>query len=134
MQKQQALLGRPAAWFLAAVCAVAILSVLALKTAREQGWGHYVRLMQKGEKTEAVITRTAPGLPGKDCLAEYSFSIAGRDYTGTGSQCGMRVGQKVMVTYLAADPWQSCLGRAGERLADEVVSYLLGGLTFAPLS
>ena len=110
---------------------MAMLSIFVARTARERGWDEYVRLMQQGANSQATIVRT---VPGSDCLAEYSFSVAGRSYSGAGSQCNVKVGQKVVVTYLVEDPSRSCLGYAGERLANEVVSFFFGGLTFPSLS
>lgn len=118
-------------WFVGVIGVAALLAVFVGRTAEEQGWDAYWRLMRSGAETRATIVRT---LPGSDCLAEYSFSVAGRSYTGTGRQCKVRVGQTVTVTYLIADPAHSCLGHAGQRLADEVVSFFFGGFSFPSLS
>jgi hypothetical protein len=118
-------------WLVGGIVTLALLAILAGKTVNDRGWGDYLRLMQKGSNCEAVITRTEPS---GHCLAAYTFSVGGHDYFGAGPDCSARVGQKVIVTYLVADPSHSCLGYAGERLADEVVSFLFGGLSFPPLS
>ena len=117
--------------FVGAAIAVAILSILAGITVNEPGCARYLRLVREGAKCEAIITIAEAA---NDCLVQYSFSIEGRNYCGTGSDCGARVGRKVTITYLPADPSQSCLGPAGEKLADQLVSFLFGGLGSPPLS
>ena len=123
--------GFPKFWIVGAIGMLAILVVFVGRTADEKGWDNYLRLMRNGATSEATIVRT---VPGADCLAEYRFSVGGRSYSGTGSQCKVTVGQKVTVTFLVTDPSQSCLGHAGRRLADEVVSFFLGGFSFPDLS
>jgi len=118
-------------WLIGVITLLAMLTTLAVKAGSERGWATYLRLMREGSNCEALITRAEPQ---GNCLAEYAFSIAGRSYSGSGPDCAAKVGQKVMVTYLVADPAHSCLGYAGERLADDIVSYFFGGLSFAPLS
>lgn len=118
-------------WLVGGVGLLAMLVISVGRTADEQGWDRYLRLMRNGASSQATIVRTQPG---SNCLAEYSFSVGGRTYSGTGSQCHVTVGQKVAVTYLVTDPAQSCLGPAGQRLADEVVSFFFGGFTFPSLS
>ena len=112
------------------IVSVAILAILTVITV-ERGWGGYLRLIQKGSNCEAIIIQAETR---GNCLAEYTFSVGGHSYFGTGPQCGAIVGQKVIVTYLDTDPAHSCLGHAGERLANELVSFLFGGLFFPPLS
>ncbi|HBG07014.1 MAG: hypothetical protein A2075_17020 [Geobacteraceae bacterium GWC2_58_44] len=116
-------------WLICGIGLVVILSILIGITAKERGWGDYLRLIRKGSNCQAVIIKAEPA--GR---CEYAFSIGGRSYVGTESECNARVGQKVTITYLVADPSQSCLGHAGERLANEVVSFLFGGLSFPSLS
>ena len=123
--------GSAKTWISGGVCAIALLAILIGTAFKERGWDSYLRLIQAGSNCEAVITKTQPQ---NSCLAEYTFSVDGRSYSGSGPDCTVRVGQKVIITYLVADPSSSCLGHAGERLANEVVSYLFGGLSFAPLS
>ena len=118
-------------WLFGAIVAMALLAILAGRIFQERGWVGYLRLMRHGANCEALIIRTEPQ---GNCLTEYTFSIGGHSYHGTGSECSARVGQKVIITYLVADPSQSCLGHAGETLANEVVSFLFGRLTFPPLS
>ena len=114
-----------------AVVALALCAVLAGRVFSDQGWGRYLLLMRHGSSCEATVVGT---LGRENCLVEYSFSAGGRAYRGTGPQCRATVGQKVTVTYLVSDPSQSCLGHPGERLANEVVSFFFGGLSFPPLS
>jgi hypothetical protein len=83
--------------------------------------------MQHGVHCEATIIKAET--QGR-CLAEYTYSIGERSYFGSGSQCGLKVGDHVMITYLVSDPSSSCLGYAGERLANDVASYFSGGLSF----
>jgi hypothetical protein len=118
-------------WFIGSVATLAMLVILAAKTARERGWNGYLRLIQNGVSCEAIVTKTEQQ---GSCRAEYSFSIKGHDYFGAGPDCSARVGQKVIITYLVDDPARSCLGHAGARLADEIASFLFGGLSFPPLS
>lgn len=117
--------------FVGAIGILALLTFFVARTADERGWDNYLHLMRNGANSEATIVRT---VPWADCLAEYEFTIGGRSYSGTESQCNVTVGQKVTVTFLVTDPSQSCLGHAGRRLADEVVSFFFGGLTFPSLS
>jgi hypothetical protein len=118
-------------WFIGALGLLALIASILGMAARERGWGEYLRLIQDGTSCEATITRVEPRAP---CLAQYTFSHGGRDYSGAGPDCRAKVGQKVVITYLVADPSRSCLGRAGERLADDVASFLFGGLKFPELS
>jgi hypothetical protein len=130
MEEKQKARSSTKMWFIVAVGALALLAVLAGRVFSGQGWGRYLLLMQHGSTGEATVVATL----GRDnCLLEYSFSVARRSYRGTGPECRASVGQKVTVTYLVSDPSQSCLGPAGERLANEVVSYFFGGLSFPPL-
>jgi len=118
-------------WLIGVITLLALLTALTVKASNERGWAGYLRLMREGTNCEALITRAEPQ---GNCIAEYSFSIAGRNYSGSGPDCAAKVGEKVIVTYLVADPSHSCLGHAGERLANDIVTYFFGGLSFAPLS
>ena len=112
--------------FLAVIGAVAALFLVNHIT-DNQRWVNYVQLMQKGSTCQGTITRADAGI---SCLVEYSFTIGGRAYTGSGQNCSATVGEKVTVTYIADAPASSCLGRPGEKLADEVAYSLFGGLSF----
>lgn len=110
--------------------AVAVLSIVAGIRSNER-WAGYLHLMQKGANCQAVIVKTESG---SDCLAEYTFSIEGRTYFGAAMDCSAQTGRQVTVTYLADDPSRSCLGSPGERLANEVIRFLVRGLSFPSLS
>ena len=110
--------------------AVAVLSIVAGIRSNER-WAGYLHLMQQGSSCQAIIVKTEGG---SDCLAEYSFSIEGRTYFGTAPDCSAKTGRQVTVTYLADDPSRSCLGSPGERLANEMISFLVRGLSFPSLS
>ena len=122
---------RNTCWATGVIAALALLAVITGKIADERGWREYLHLMRQGANCQAVITKIEAGGP---CRAEYAFSVAGRSYRGTGPACSASAGQKVTITYLIADPSRSCLGYAGERLANEVVSFFFGGLSFPSLS
>lgn len=120
-------------WLIAIIGAVATLSILTGMAANDRDWSRYVRLMQDGSNCQATITIVSTETGG-DRPAQYSFRIAGREYSGTAAHCTARVGEQVTITYLAEDPTNSCLGSPGARLADEVVSWFFGGLSFPSLS
>lgn len=113
-------------WLLGAIATVAILAIL---TAGDHGWSGYFKLVLDGNTCEGTITKTEPK---NHCHAEYSFSIGGRNYAGTGSDCSAGIGQTVRVTYLPANPSYSCLGSAQERLTNEVMTFVAGGIIFPP--
>jgi len=106
---------------------VAVVSAFIGEIASERGWSNYLRLIRSGSDCKATIVSADTGSNGG---ATYRFNIGGRSYHGTGPVCSARVGQQVEITYLAGDPSNSCLGSPVERLADEVVSFLFGGLSF----
>lgn len=115
--------------FVAVIGAVAALFLMNHITSNER-WVGYLHLMQKGSKCQGTVTRADTGI---SCLVEYSFSIAGAQYGGSGQSCSARVGETVTVTYMSDAPTKSCLGRPGERLADEVAYSLFNGLSFPSL-
>lgn len=114
-------------WAGVVIGALVLCSVLATRTAAERGWNRYLPLIRSGATCQGTIVRTSSD---NNCRADYSFSIGGKNYTGTGWHCQAAAGQKVTVTYLPDDPSQSCLGPAGETMANEVVSSVFGGLYF----
>lgn len=116
-----------AGWVIGFIAIAAVLTNAIATAAAERGWRSYLLLIQKGSLQQATITKADSGSNGP---AQYVFSVGGRGYYGAAPNCRARVGQRVIVTYLAEDPSTSCLGSPGERLADEVVSFLFGGLAF----
>jgi len=116
-----------ASWVAGGLITAAVLSGFTGQIAYERGWSNYLRLIRNGSDCQATIIRTESG---SNCLATYSFKVGGRSYYGTGPNCSARVGQQVTVTYLADDPSSSCLGSPVEGLANAVVSFLFGGLSF----
>lgn len=116
-----------ASWIAVALITAAVLSGFTGQIAYERGWNNYLRLIQDGSTCQATITGTDSS---SNCLATYSFKVGGRSYYGTGTNCSARVGQSVTVTYLVDDPSSSCLGSPVEGLANAVVSFLFGGLSF----
>lgn len=112
--------------FIAVIGAVAALFLVSHITDNER-WVNYVHLIRKGSTCQGTITRADAGI---SCLVEYSFTIGGQDYAGSGQNCSATVGEKVTITYIADAPASSCLGHPGEKLADEVAYSLFGGLTF----
>ena len=118
-------------WVVCGIAAVAILAALIEIRTRDLDWRGYMQLIQHGSNSQATIT----GINSEgECVVSYAFSIGGRNYSGTGSLCSARVGQRVTITYLVQDPSHSCLGYAGERLIDDVISSLVRGLSFPSLS
>jgi hypothetical protein len=109
---------------------VASLAILTGTTLRHNGWLGYLRLVRGGTMTQGTVVRTEPA---NHCLAEYTFDIEGKTYSGVGNACGTSLGQRVDVTYLIAGPEHSCLGSARERLQNELRTFALGGLIFPPL-
>jgi hypothetical protein len=116
-------------WVIGGIATVAILATLTGLTAKDHGWFGYLQLVRHGATCEATVTRTEPQ---NHCRAEYSFTTGDRSYSGTGPDCSAKVGQNVTVTYLASDPSHSCLWSAHERLTNEVMTFLMGGIGFPP--
>lgn len=117
-----------AGWMIGAVCITAVLTNVIGTAAAERGWHNYLRLIKDGTTGQATITKTGSV---SDAAAQYAFSVGGRSYYGAAPNFRAKVGQRVAITYLPDDPYTSCLGSPGARLADEVVQFLFGGLPFA---
>lgn len=118
-------------WLIAGIVVLVICAILIGRTADERDWGRYLRLMQNGTQTRGVVSKVETSPP---CRADYDFTAEGLAYRGSSIVCGVRAGQQVRVTYLADDPSISCIGRPGERLAEEIISSFFGGLFFPEIS
>jgi len=118
-----------AIWLIGAFATIAILAALTSVALHNGGWWGYLRLVRGGTSTQGIIVRTNPG---NHCLAEYSFVVGNKSYSGGGPDCSARSNKNVTVTYLIADPTLSCLGSAEEKLWNELITFILGGLIFPP--
>lgn len=118
-----------AMWVAGGVGIVFFLAVVTGLTLDNHGWFGYLQLVRYGAVAEGVVVRTEPR---SHCLTEYRFSVAGRNYSGGGSECGAAVGQSVTVTYLVADPAQSSLELARERLINELAAFVAGAILLPP--
>lgn|SRR5262249_29300527 len=98
-------------------------------TLKDHGWWGYLRLVNSGVTTRAVVVRTDRG---NHCLAEYSFATEGQTHRGSGADCSARVGESVTITYLPSDPQHSCIGLARDALKNELTAFAIGGVIFPP--
>ena len=94
------------------------------------GWWGYLRLVNGGLTTRAVIVGTDRR---NHCLAEYSFIVEGRTYFGSGVDCEAQVDQEAVITYLRSNPELSCLGLARDALGNELMGFLAAGVVFPPI-
>src|ERR671937_3237817 len=118
-----------ALWVLGGLSTVIGLAALTGLTLKDHGWWGYLRLVNAGVTTRAVVVRTDRG---NHCLAEYSFATEGQSYRGSGADCSAQVGQSVTITYLPSDPQHSCIGLAGNALENELATFVIGGVIFPP--
>src|SRR5437016_4683786 len=107
-------------WVLGALATVVGLALLTGLMLKDHGWWGYLRLVNAGVTTRAVVMRVERG---NHCLAEYSFAIEGHSYAGSGADCTAQVGQSVTITYLPSDPTYSCLGLARDALGNELATF-----------
>lgn len=118
-----------ALWLIGGFATVVGLAVLSGVVLENHGWWGYLRLVNAGVTTQAVIVLTDRE---NHCLAEYSFVVDGRTYSGSGTDCQVQVGQDVVITYLRWEPKHSCLGLARDALGNELMGFLAGGVVFPP--
>ena len=107
-------------WTLSSVATVVGLALLTGMVLNDHGWWGYLRLVNAGVTTRAVVVRTDRG---NHCLAEYSFVVEGQSYSGSGADCTAQVGQVALITYLRSNPKHSCLGLARDALENELVLF-----------
>jgi uncharacterized protein DUF3592 len=116
-------------WALGGLATVVGLAVLTGLVLKDHGWWGYLRLVNAGVTTRAVVVRTDRG---NHCLAEYSFATEGQTYRGSGADCSVRVGESVTITYLPSDPRHSCIRLARDALENELTAFAIGGVIFPP--
>jgi hypothetical protein len=116
-------------WALGGFASVIGLAVLTALVVKDHGWWAYLRLVNAGVTTRAVVMRIDRG---NHCLAEYSFAIEGHSYAGSGADCTLKLEQTVTITYLPSDPTHSCLGLARDALGNELATFAIGGVIFPP--
>ena len=102
-----------------------VLALLLMTVAN--GWG-FLQLVRHGATVSAIVTDVDPG---NHCRADYAFAVGGKSYWGTGPDCDVGAGDSVLVTYKVSDPNHSCLGAAGDQLANAVQFAFAGGLVFS---
>ena len=117
-------------WFLGALAIMLGLGTFDAIVPEDQGWFGYLRLTRGGQLTSAAVERVAPG---NHCQADYQFEVADATFRGTGADCSARIGERVGVTYLIANPTRSCLGVAKDHLANEIAFIVFAGLIAAPV-
>jgi hypothetical protein len=118
------------AWLAGSVATVALLAIVTGLTLTNHGWWGYLTLAREGVATHGTVDRTEPR---HHCLAEYVFTVEGRQHRGGAADCSATVGQEVVVTYLPDNPNLSCLGAAGPRLNNELVTFMLAGILLPPI-
>ncbi len=97
----------------------------------------YYRLTEDGARIYGTVRALEPE---NHATVVYSYRARGRVYREEGDAGygnpefeRLRVGQRVLVTYLRTGPRMSCLGRADERLRNEFVSIGISVLVFPAL-
>ena len=85
-------------------------------------WSREWKLTFSSADAEAVVTRIEPN---NHCTTYFEFEVAWERYRNSGPQCGVRVGDKLPVYYLPAEPTFSTLEKPGDDLAFMIVAPLL---------
>ena len=116
-------------WLIGALMTIGGLAILTAATLDNHGWWGYLRLVNGGSRTRAVIVRTARE---DHCRAEYSFVVEGSSYSGSGADCDARIGKEVLITYRRSDPRQSCIGVARNGLLNELLAFFSAGVIVPP--
>ena len=116
-------------WLLGGLGTVVVLALVTAVLLKNNGWLGYWRLVAGGAEAVAVVTRIEPQ---NHCLAEYTYTVDSRSYSGRGPECATTVGERVPITYLISDPTFSCLGSARARLYNELATFIVGGVILPP--
>ena len=95
------------------------------------GWYGYYQLANDGVETDATLVAVQPQ---NHCLVRFTFEVDGRQYSGSGNECGVAVGEKVLITYLRSRPQNSCLGRAKNKLNNELMAFGLMAVCLPPFA
>jgi len=119
-----------ATWLWGGFVTVVLLAAITGGGLKNGGWWRYLRLTRSGIHGAGLVDRTERE---NHCLAEYVFMVDGRQFRGVDNDCEATVGQKVEVTYLPTEPSVSCRGTARQRLYNELVTLVFGGVMFPPI-